>query len=355
MRSNRGRCAISASAAAPRSAHSVAYAGVPGAFSEEATLHFLTGRETSELRNATVIGCADFESVVNGVVSGQHTYGVLPIEDSVTGTFHQVYEILLATKGAATIVGEQVSETAHCLCVKPSVPLSEVRQVASHPAILAQCSGYLGRLQSRLEAEGLALDGVTQLPFGNSATAASALATAAAAGAADAAQQAVICSRRAAELYGLEVLDAAITDDSVATRYIAIGAAGSEPPLQIGARVKSSIVLALPNEPLALFKTLAATALRDINIAKIESRPAATLAAATERFSRAGSFEHWEYVFYLDLEVAARHGGPASTATVQLDAALDNIREFAIQVTELGRYSQNKEQIKANSTRDLYR
>eukprot|EP01051_Picozoa_sp_SAG22_P019871 SAG22_NODE_3809_length_1521_cov_3.267932_2_plen_88_part_00 len=68
-----------------------------------------------------------------------------------------------------------------------------------------------------------------------------------------------------------------ITDHSVSTRYVVVGRAPL--PLQIGAKTKSSVVLALPNAPLSLLKALSATALRDINIAKIESRPAVAVTA----------------------------------------------------------------------------
>ena len=66
-----------------------------------------------------------------------------------------------------------------------------------------------------------------------------------------------------------------------------------------------------------------------------------------------------EYVFYLDLESGSRHGGGSglgsSAQHKQLDAALANIKEFAIELTELGRYSENMPGAPVSSHRDLYR
>ena len=72
--------------------------------------------------------------------------------------------------------------------------------------------------------------------------------------------------------------------------------------LEVGERMKVSIVFALPNEPLALLKAISVFALRDINVSKIESRPAS---ATGDQFATA---YHWDYVFYMDLELPARYG-----------------------------------------------
>jgi prephenate dehydratase len=326
---------------------------VPGAFGEGAALDFAAlyfDGPASELP-APPVGLPTFEAVVAGVAAGDFSRGVLPIEDSLTGTVHGVHELLLREPGVR-IVGELTRHTDHCLCALPGGAHADVAAVASHPAILAQCAGYLARLDAGRRAEGGS--GVALVPSMNSAASAQTLAAAMAPAAGAGPVQGVICSARAAELYGLDVLDATVADTPVATRYVALGRPDEQPPLPIGARVKSSIVLAIPNEPMALFRTLAATALRDINLTKVESRPAAALAAAG--FGSGTSFAPWEYVFYVDMEVAARAGGASETATKQLDLALTNLAEFATDVAEIGRYAgEPKTDPKTSSHRDLYR
>ena len=122
--------------------------------------------------------------------------------------------------------------------------------VYSHPQALAQCERYLKDL-------GVTVEAVYDTAGGAKLVAEQKLAGAAA-----------LASRRAAEVFGLEVLQEAVQDyEFNITRFAIIGGA---PPADAN---KTTIVFALPSTPGALFKALSVFALRDINLTKLESRP----------------------------------------------------------------------------------
>lgn len=108
------------------------------------------------------------------------------------------------------------------------------------------------------------------------------------------------------------------------TRYLIIGPAASKPIHALNP-MKKSIAIAAPNEPGALFKIVAAFALRNMPVLKIESRPAATAQTSGAR--------HWDYVFYVDYEPSA-----SEKTNTRL---LENLEEHSLWIRELGKYSQN--------------
>ncbi|GIW07068.1 MAG: prephenate dehydratase [Dehalococcoidia bacterium] len=271
----------------------VAFQGERGAYSEAAALALL-GPEIEP------IACPSFDGVFAAVENGDCQRGVIPIENSLGGSVHQNYDLLL--RHSLHIVAELNFRVRHCLIAMPGVRKEAVRRVYSHWQALAQCEGYLTRL------------GVETAPFYDTAGSVKALAEE---GRTD---SAAIASRRAAEFYGLEVLEEGIEDDPENyTRFLVL--AREPQPLDDGdGPLKTSIVFSVTNHPGALFRAMAAFALRDIDLTKIESRPL--------------KGRPWEYVFYMDF-VGSAQTGPGKRA-------LDQLAETATLLRVLGTYRRSE-------------
>lgn len=264
----------------------IAFQGESGAFGEAA----------AERVDATAarVACPTFDSVFDAVQRGRATHGVLPIENSIAGTIHQTYDLLLEHE--LSIVGEVEVPVVHHLLAVPGTTLAQIRRVYSHPHALAQCERFLRSLVD-----------VEIVAAANTAGAAKRIADE---GCADAA---AIASARAGEAFGLVRLAEAIQDfeDNV-TRFIVTG----RRPLADHVSDKTTVVFSLRNEPGALFRALGVFALRSIDLTKLESRPF--------------KGRPWEYLFYADL-AAARDELPCARA-------LQHLAELAPTLRVLGSY-----------------
>jgi prephenate dehydratase len=268
----------------------VAFQGEPGAYSEQAVFNYFGDVETRP--------CESFDVVFDSVVSGASEFGLIPIENSLAGSIHQNYDLLL--RHDLHIVGEYPLRVQHCLIAMPGVKKEEIQKAISHPQALGQCAAYLRNLGIRAEPVYDTAGSVKMLKES---------------GARDIA---AIASRRAAELYGMEILEEGIEDNPENyTRFLAIS---QETVLPEG-ESKTSIVFTLKNQPGALFKALSVFALRDIDLTKIESRPL--------------QGKPWEYLFYIDF-LGATH-----EETVH--RALDHLGEYALLLRVLGSYSRFKQ------------
>ena len=262
----------------------LAYQGEPGAYSEAAAL--LYGGQHVE-----TMPCKTFDEVFEVVVKKRATHGVVPLENSIGGTIHRNYDLLLEHE--IMITGEVELDVVHCLQALPGTKVSDVKVVYSHPQALAQCERYLRDL-------GVTVEAVYDTAGGAKLVSEQKMKNAAA-----------LASRRAAEVFGLEVLQEAVQDyEYNITRFAIIGGvAGVDAD-------KTTIVFALPSTPGALFKALSVFALRDINLSKLESRPIRG--------------RPWEYLFYVDIE-SRRDDLPLARALTQLG-------EFAKWIRVLGTY-----------------
>jgi prephenate dehydratase len=272
-------------------AQRIAFQGEPGAYSEAAVLeHFGPDAEG--------VPCESFELAFDRVEAGEVDAGLLPIENSVAGSIHRNYDLLL--QRPLWITGEHHLRVRHCLIAQPGVSLSEIRHVISHPQALAQCGLYLRSLAGVTNAVAYDTAGsVKMVREQNDRT------------------LAAIASRRAAEFYEMAVLAEGIEDDPANfTRFIAI----AREPIVATGDAKTSIVFAMRNLPGALFKAMSVFALRDIDLTKIESRPLVG--------------KVWEYYFYVDFA--------GSTSDENVTRALDNLREYASLVRVLGSYPRHR-------------
>jgi len=268
----------------------VAFQGEPGAYSEAAAIELLgAGIET--------FPCAAFDQVFNAVSEGECDYGIIPVENSLAGSIHRNYDLLV--RHALHIVGEYHLRVSHCLLALPGVQLEDLRQVYSHPQALAQCEASLARL------------GLEQVPYPDTAGSARMLSEQ------NERHAGALASRRAAQVYGLQILADNMEDNPQNyTRFQLL----AREPLSVAdpeqGSYKTSIVFSLNNRPGALFKALSVFALRDIDLTKIESRPIAG--------------RPWDYLFYIDF---AGHVDAAVSGR-----AIGHLKEIAPYLRVLGSY-----------------
>jgi len=290
--------------ATPRSHGSqvrVAYQGVPGAYSEAAALKAYPQCEA--------VPCEQFEAAFQAVELWLVDKAVLPIENSLGGSIHRNYDLLLRHR--LHIVGEVQLAVHHCLLGLPGVKKEELKRVVSHPQALSQCEHTLSTL------------GVIREAADDTAGAAQFIA------ANNLRDTGAVASARAAEIYGLQILADGIQDDSDnVTRFLMLA---REPIIpRIDRPFKTSIVFTLEEGPGVLFKALAVFALRDINLTKIESRPQRKRPLRVVDDSNTGAAKYFDYLFYIDFE--------ASMADPRAQNALGHLQEFATFMRVLGSY-----------------
>jgi prephenate dehydratase len=268
----------------------VAFQGEPGAFSEKAA-HRLLGADIETLPRQT------FEDIFEAVVAGDADCCVAPIENSLAGSIHRNYDLLLESK--LIIAAETNLRIAHSLIAPPDVPFEQIRRVYSHPVALAQCTRLFKEHGFMEPAPTHDTAGAVRLVMERGRN-----------------DEAAIASADAAKIYGARVLKDNVEDNSQNyTRFLLLAPPGRI-PAKPARRWKTSIVFRMPNKPGALFRALGAFALFEIDLARIESRPV--------------EGRPWEYSFYLDL--IGQQDEP------DVAHALKNLVQMADMVKVLGSY-----------------
>ena len=236
---------------------SVTFQGEPGAYSEMATLKYFP--------NARVLPKRSFQDVFNSIETGEANYAVVPIENSIEGSINETYDLLLETK--SNVSGEIYQRVKHCLIVNKGITFDEIVVVYSHPQAIAQCRKYLQ------------LKRLDSVPTYDTAGAVKMIKEKIMMSAA------AIASRRAAEIYDMDVLEEGIEDrKNNFTRFLVLSKIKTEST----GHDRTSIIFSVKHLPGALFSILKEFASRKINLTRIESRP-------TKKTP-------WEYNFYVDFE-----------------------------------------------------
>ena len=237
----------------------VAFQGELGAYSELATYEFF-GNEVKVLPKET------FPEIFDAVGNGEADHGIIPIENSLAGSIHENYDLLL--EHDIVITGEVKLRIVHNLIVNKGGKLSKIKKVYSHPQAIFQCKNFLSTLAD--------VELISVYDTAGAARKIKEFGTF---------EDAAIASEQAALDYDLEIIKSCIESNHMNyTRFLILSKELNEEV----ENSKTSIVFSTKNIPGALFKSLSVFALRDIDLYKIESRPL--------------SGSPWEYMFYLDYD-----------------------------------------------------
>jgi prephenate dehydratase len=265
----------------------VAIQGEPGSFSEEAALVLLG-------EGIEILGFPHFEEVFRVVRDDDVDSCVVPLENSLTGSIHRNYDLL--RRSGLKINRELYLRIVHNLIAVPGTRFSEVRTVVSHPVALSQCERFFEEHSFlRMEPAHDTSGSVREILLRGDRS------------------RAAIAGRRACQVFGGEVLREGIQDNEANfTRFVLL----SKGLAQCKGEKKTSILFSFGNAPGALFKSLSAFALREIDLTKIESRPI--------------HGRPWEYLFYLDFV--------GSLEEERVRNALNHLREIVEELEILGCY-----------------
>jgi prephenate dehydratase len=240
----------------------IGYLGPQGTFTEEAGLGPFSFQE-SDLVSFTTVG-----EVIEAVEAGEVSEGIVPIENSIEGSFNLTLD-MLAFEANVFIEREGIVPIKHNLLVKPGTKMADIKAVVSQPHATAQCRQFLKE----------------NLP-GAIAEAANSTAEAAKKVAGENGERAAIGTALAAKLYGLEVLAEDIEDvKGNQTRFIMVGKKKSA---RTGQDKTSIVVMPQEDRPGILLQILQEFAFRFINLTKIESRPSKKALG--------------QYIFFIDME-----------------------------------------------------
>jgi prephenate dehydratase len=299
---------------------SVAFQGERGAYSEMAALQYFP-------QGATLVPCKSFADVFSAAEKKKVDFAVIPVENSIEGSVPEVYDLLLKTQLKA--VGEVYHRVRHCLIAGKGTKIKDVKRAYSHPQALGQCRLYLQK------------KGIEPMPTYDTAGSVKMVKEQ------EREDSAAIASRRAAELYGMEILDEGIEDSkSNYTRFLVLTTSSEglkyskqgdeekeakahqlkqrqlqrprqqEQKQKEQEQYKTSIIFSVKHVPGALFGILGEFAIKNLNLTKIESRPTKETP--------------WEYNFYVDFD-----GHASDTAVKQV---LKAVKEKTAYLKILGSY-----------------
>ncbi|MDR2146732.1 MAG: prephenate dehydratase [Tannerella sp.] len=277
----------------------VAIQGIAGSY------HDIASRQYFDREDVEIIPCSTFKEIIQHIHADASVVGLMAIENTIAGSLLPNYELI--RQSGCVITGEYKLRISHTLAALPGTKIEQITDVNSHPIALMQCFEYLDTLKNVriVESEDTALSArwiaENQLQG-----------------------QAAICSKYAAELFGLEVLAEGIeTNKHNFTRFLVLADAWNADGLLSGVgKSKSSIVFATPHTPGSLSKILTILSFYDMNLSKIQSLPIIG--------------REWEYMFYVDLNFADY---------TRYKQALDAIMPLTRDLKILGEYGEGKQSV----------
>lgn len=265
----------------------VVYFGVQGTHTHQAMGEFFGDK-------ITAFNAITFREVMEMVQNNEVDYGILPIENSSTGGITDNYDLLMEYDNY--IVGEHYLKINQALLGLPGAKIENLRKVYSHPQGLLQCSTFFEKYPN-----------IKQEKYDSTAAAAKKIAED------NDITQAAIAGIKAAQCYGLDVLDPVLNKEAGnSTRFIII----SKKPIYVKSSNKVSICFEIPHKSGTLTDILSHFKFNGLNMTKIESRPI--------------SGRTWEYRFIIEFEGNLNDAGVKN--------ALNGIFEEAVKVKILGNF-----------------
>lgn len=275
----------------------VAFQGARGAYSEIALRRAFQDRRVETMPNVV------FRDVFEAVLTGAADLGVIPLENSLMGSIHENFELLLHYPDLA-IVGETHIRIEHSLIGTPDATLDSIRTVYSQGPGLEQCREFLSRYPAW-----------EVLPFYDTAGSVARVAEL------RDPRVAAIAAAETALVYGMQVLREGIeTNPRNYTRFGILARRGATRVPVAAPPDLATLVFSTPDRPGALLEAMGILADESVNLKKLESRPILG--------------EPWRYRFYLDVELPADERA--------LDRALARLEQATHGLQELGRFRSSR-------------
>jgi len=232
----------------------IAFQGLPGAYSDLACRTAYPGMKT--------LPCVSFETAIEAVRDGSAELGMLPCENSLAGRVPDMHHLL--PESGLYVIGEHFQRVEHCLLAAKGVRIESLKRANSHSVALGQVRHFLRRLglQPVVQAD---TAGAAQLvaKWNNQ-------------------EDAAIASSLAAEIYGLEILQANVEDAPHNTTRFYVMARQPRTPDPSKPNLMTTFVFRVRNVPAALYKALGGFATNGVNMTKLESYMLAGQFVATQ-------------------------------------------------------------------------
>ncbi len=269
----------------------IGFQGVEGSFGHQAAIeYFETDSEFKDYMS--------FEDVFKGLLNREIDYGVLPIENSSTGSISSVYDLI--GEYGFYIVGEKCLRIKQNLVGLKGASIDDIKEIYSHSQGFEQSSSFLKKHQEwRL------------IPYHNTAYSAKIVALS------KDFTKAAIASEKAAKLYNLDIIEKDINDnENNYTRFVII----SRKALEYVDTSKISVMFSIKHRVGELYKVLESFHVNNVNMLKIESRPIKN--------------RPWEYMFYIDFE--------GSLNDMNIVRSIEQIKNGSTYFKLLGNYTADK-------------
>lgn len=277
----------------------IAIQGIKGSYHDMAAHYYFEGEDIE------LMCCSTFEELFDTVRADSTVLGMAAIENTIAGSLLHNYELLC--QSGLTIIGEHKLRISHSLLCLPEDTLADITEVNSHPVALMQCREFLARHADIKVVEAEDTAGSAELISRRQLRG-----------------HAAICSKFAAPLYGMKVLEEGIeTNKHNFTRFLVFCQPQRANLLRDIRQVnKASLMFSVPHEEGSLSQVLSIFSFYKLNLTKIQSLPIVG--------------EEWQYMFYVDLVF-----DDYTRYSQSIDAISPLVRELKI----LGEYQDGKQTV----------